>query len=220
MKVMVFGATGMVGQGVLRECLRDPDVDSVLVVGRTPTGRQHTKLREIQHDDFTDFSPIAREFAGQDACFFCLGISSMGTSEQEYRHITYDYTVAAGHMLAEQSPRATFVYVSGQGTDSTGQSRQMWARVKGETENALLAMPLKAYALRPGYIQPTHGTRSKTRLYRLVYAVTGPAYPLLRRLFPRYVTTTDRLGCAMLEIAKHGAAKHVLETADINALCP
>lgn len=220
MKVVVFGATGMIGQGVLRECLLDPEVDGVLVVGRTPTGRRHAKLREIRHDDFTAFSAVAHEFAGQDACFFCLGVSSMGMSEQDYRRVTYDYTIAAARTLAEQSPEATFVYVSGQGTDSTGQSRSMWARVKGETENALLAMRLKAYALRPGYIQPTHGTKSKTKSYRLAYTVIGPTYPLLRRLFPRYVTSTDRLGRAMLEIAKNGARKHVLETADINTLCP
>lgn len=215
MKVIVFGATGMIGQGVLRECLLDPEVEGVLVIGRTPTGQRHGKLREIRHDDFTDFSPIAGEFAGQDACLFCLGVSSLGMSEQDYRRVTYDYTIAAARTLAEQNPGSAFVYISGAGTDSAG--RSMWARVKGETENALLALPLKAYMLRPGYIQPTHGTRSKTSWYRLAYAVMRPLYPVLRRLFPRYVITTDELGRAMIAIAEHGAQKHVLEASDINS---
>lgn len=216
MKVVLFGATGMIGQGVLRECLLDPDVTSVLAVGRASTGRRHEKLREIRHGDFTDFTAIADEFAGRDACFFCLGVSSVGMSEAEYRRVTYDFTVAAARTFAEQSPGAVFVYVSGQGTDSAG--RSMWARVKGETENALLGLPLRAFLLRPGYIQPTHGARSKTTLYRLAYAVIGPFFPVLSRVFPRQVTTTDRLGRAMISIARNGSPKRVLETADINAL--
>jgi uncharacterized protein YbjT (DUF2867 family) len=216
MKVIVFGATGMIGQGVLRECLLDPEVSSVLAIGRTPTGQRHAKLREIRHDDFTDFSQIAGEFAGHDACLFCLGMSSVGMSERDYRRVTYDITMAAARTLAEQRPGATFVYISGAGTNSAG--RSMWARVKGETENALLALPLNAYMIRPAYIQPTHGTRSKTSWYRLMYAVALPFYPVLRRLFPRYVITSDELGRAMIAIARHGAPKRVLETADLNAL--
>ncbi|HET6212143.1 MAG TPA: NAD(P)H-binding protein, partial [Micromonosporaceae bacterium] len=157
MKVILFGATGMVGQGVLRECLLDPDVQEVLAIGRTPTGTHHPKLREIAHTDFLDFSTIENALAGYDACFFCLGVSSAGMSEDAYRRVTYDVTMAAARALAAANPSMTFVYVSGQGTDSSEHGRSMWARVKGETENALLAMPLRAYMFRPGYIQPMHG---------------------------------------------------------------
>lgn len=219
MKVILFGASGMVGQGVLRECLRDADVESVLSVGRTPTGREHPKLREILHSDFTDFAPIAEDLAGYDACLFCLGISSAGMKEADYRRITYDYTMAAARVLAERSPRMTFIYVSGAGTDSTEKGRSMWARVKGETENALLALPFAAsYMARPGYIQPMHGIVSKTALYRVVYAIMAPFYPLWRRLLPRLVTTTEDVGRAMLQAAKHGAPARILENAQLNEL--
>ncbi len=215
---MVFGATGMVGQGVLRECLLDPGVTSVLSVGRTPTGKRHEKLRELQHSDFTDFSAIATEFADADACLFCLGISSVGMSEADYRRTTYDFTLAAGRAFAEQAPGATFVYVSGAGTDSTERGRSMWARVKGQTENALLALPITAYLVRPGIIAPVHGVRSKTRAYRVAYTVLGPLILLLRKAFPRYVTTTEDLGRAMVRIARDGAPKRVLEMPDLVAL--
>src|SRR5437868_9727347 len=141
MKVVIFGATGMVGQGVLRECLLDPDVDAVLCVSRSPTGQRHDKLRELIHQDFTSFAPIERELTGHDACFFCLGVSSMGMSEEAYRRVTYDVTLAAAEILARRNPGMTFVYVSGAGTDSSGKGRSMWARVKGQTENALLQLP-------------------------------------------------------------------------------
>jgi uncharacterized protein YbjT (DUF2867 family) len=218
MKVIVFGATGMVGQGVLRECLLDREVDGVLTVGRTATGQQHPKLREIVPPDLFDLSPIAGQLSGYDACFFCLGVSSVGMNEQDYRRVTYDLTMSAARTIAAQNPDLTFVYVSGMGTDSSERGRSMWARVKGETENALLALPFRAYMVRPGYIQPRHGVKSKTRLYSSVYAVTAPLYPVLKRLGPKYVTTTEHLGRAMIKVAKQGPTQRVLESRDINTL--
>jgi uncharacterized protein YbjT (DUF2867 family) len=215
-KVILFGASGMIGQGVLRECLLAPDVESVLAVVRAPTGQRHDKLREIVHRDFTDFAAIEPELSGLDACFFCLGVSSAGMSESQYRRVTYDFTLAAARALAPKNPDLTFVYVSGQGTNTSG--RAMWARVKGETEDALLAMPFRAYTLRPGFIQPLHGARSRTRVYRLVYLVAAPLMPLARRLFPSHVTTTEQIGRAMLRLARRGTPDRVLETPAINAL--
>lgn len=219
MRVLLFGATGMVGQGVLRECLLDPDVESVLSVGRSATGQQHVKLRELVHRDFLDFSPIESELAGFDACFFCLGVSSAGMKEEVYRRITYDFTMAAARTLARLNPNMTFVYVSGMGTDSSERGRTMWARVKGQTENALLRMPFQAaYMFRPGVIVPLHGIKSRTALYRIPYMLMAPLLPLLEAAFPKYVTTTERLGRAMIHVAKQGAAKAVLESSDINAV--
>jgi len=214
---VVFGATGMVGQGVLRECLVDPEVTGVLVIGRHPTGQEHPKLREIAHTDFLDFTPIGDEMAGLDACFFCLGVSSAGLSEERYRQVTYDVTMAAATVLVERNPAMTFIYVSGVGTDSTERGRSMWARVKGRTENALLALPFQAYMFRPGYIQPMHGVRSRTPWYRLAYAIGAPLYPVLKRLFPGGVTTTEQLGRAMIAVARKGAPKRVLDSRDITA---
>lgn len=209
----------MVGQGVLRECLRDDDVDAVLAVVRSSTGQRHAKLQEIVHADFSDFSAIADRLSGSDACFFCLGVSSAGMAEAEYRRVTFDITLAAAKALVDRNPAMTFVYVSGAGTDSTERGRTMWARVKGETENAVLALPFRAaYMFRPAFIQPGPGIVSKTRSYRILYAVFGPLIPLLRELFPRFVTTTEEVGRAMLEVAKHGAPKRVIENADIIAL--
>ncbi|MFE4970201.1 epimerase [Streptomyces sp. NPDC056660] len=182
MNVVVFGASGMVGQGVLRACLLDPTVDSVLVVVRRPLGVTHPKLTEVIHDDFTDLSAIGDRLTGLDACFYCLGVSSTGMSEAEYTRVTYDFTLAAARALVAASPGPTFTYVSGEGTDSTEQGRTMWARVKGRTENALLAMPMNAYMFRPGYIQPRHGAVSRTRAYRVMYTLTSWLYPLLHRL--------------------------------------
>ncbi|MGN9842761.1 NAD(P)H-binding protein [Nonomuraea sp. H19] len=216
MNVIIFGATGMIGRGVLRECLLDDRVSAVLTVGRTPASTSHPKLREITHGDLLDLAEIEDELAGFDACFFCLGVSSAGMSEKDYRRITYDYTMSVAGTLARLNPGSTFVYVSGVGTDAQG--RAMWARVKGATENALLALPLQAYMFRPGYIQPMHGVTSRTRLYRLAYMVTRPLYPVLRRLFPAAVTTTERIGQAMITVAERGAPKRILGPADINAL--
>jgi uncharacterized protein YbjT (DUF2867 family) len=216
-KVILFGGSGMIGQGVLRECLADDGVECVLSIGRSPTGARHAKLHDLAHRDFTDFGGIEDGLAGYDACFFCLGVSSAGLGEAEYRRVTYDYTVAAARSLAGVNPGMVFIYVSGAGADSSERGRSMWARVKGATENTLLELPLTAYVFRPGYIQPLDGITSRTRWYRLGYAVSGPLYPLLRRLFPRYVTTTRDLGRAMLNVARHGARARVLETDDINA---
>jgi uncharacterized protein YbjT (DUF2867 family) len=217
-KVVLFGASGMVGQGVLRECLLDPLVESVLSVARTASGVQHDKLREILHRDFGDFSAREAELTGLDACFFCLGVSAAGMREQEYRRVTYDFTLAAAKTLARLNPNMTFIYVSGAGTDSTAKGRSMWARVKGETENALLALPFHAYMFRPGYIQPLHGIKSKTKMYRAVYAVMAPLYPLWKMTLPSYVTTTEQVGRAMLRVAREGAPERVLENGAINAL--
>lgn len=217
MRVIVFGATGMVGRGVVRECLLDPGVEHVLAIGRSATGQVHDKLREIVLPDLTDYSSVEAELTGYDACFFCLGISSAGLSEAEYRRITYDIAVAAAQALVRKSPGMTFVFVSGAGTDAN--SSTMWARVKGETENAILAMPFKAkFAFRPGFIKPEHGITSRTFAYRAAYTVIGPLFPVIKALFPRYVTTTTRIGRAMLHATRHGAPKPILESADIDAL--
>jgi uncharacterized protein YbjT (DUF2867 family) len=218
-KVILFGATGMVGQGVLRECLLDPSVESVLAVGRSPTGQKHAKLREIVHDNFTDFSAIESELTGYDACFFCLGVSSVGMDEARYRHLTYDITMAAATTLAKLNPGMVFTYVTGRGTDSTERGSLMWARVKGKTENDLLKLPFKAaYMFRPGGIQPLHGIRSKTAWYQAVYVIAAPLLTLLNRIAPKYVTTTEQLGRAMIKVARDGYPKQVLESEDINAV--
>jgi nucleoside-diphosphate-sugar epimerase len=200
MKIILFGATGWVGQGVLRECLRDPEVERVLVIGRSSIGIQNEKVREIVHRDFLDFSSIADQLCGYDACFFCLGVSSVGMAEQDYTRVTYDFTMAAAKVLATQNPGMTFIYVSGTG-------------------NALFKLPLKAYMFRPGYIQPLHGIKSKPKLYQTLFSVVGVFYPLLLRIFPKYVTTSEQVGRAMLSVAKRGAAKRLLENDDINRCC-
>lgn len=219
MNVLLFGATGMVGQGVLRECLLDPDVQRVVTIGRSATGQQHPKLRELLHQDFFDYSAIESELTGFDACFFCLGVTSAGLPEERYHRLTYDLTMAAARTLARLNPQMTFIYVSGMGTDSTEQGRTMWARVKGKTENALLRLPFKrAYMFRPGVIVPLHGIKSKTTLYRVIYAAAGPLLPWLHKRFPKQVTTTEQVGRAMLKVAKEGAPKSVLESSDINKI--
>jgi uncharacterized protein YbjT (DUF2867 family) len=214
MNVVIYGATGMVGQGVLRECLLDPEITKVTTIGRTGTGQSHPKLTELVLPDLLDYSAV--DLSNIDACFFCLGATAAGKSEAQYRAITYDLTMAAAHALSAANPNMTFVFVSGAGTDSTGTSRMMWARVKGETENALFAMPFHAYAFRPGFIQPMHGIHSRTPAYRIFYKLLAPIVPLFRRALPRYVTTTEQLGRAMIRVAKSGWVERVLETGDIN----
>jgi uncharacterized protein YbjT (DUF2867 family) len=217
LKVILFGATGMVGQGALRECLADPEVTQVLAVGRSPLAARHSKLRELRVDSFLDYSGVEAELSGYDACFFCLGVSSAGMKEADYRRVTYDFTLAAAQVLARLNPGMRFLYVSGAGTDSTGKGRIMWARVKGQTENALLALPFRsAHMLRPGFIQPLHGIRSRTRAYRILYMLAGPVLvPLLRRFLPGLILTTEELGRAMIRIARNGSALGRLEVADI-----
>src|SRR5580700_6542169 len=218
MKVILFGATGMVGQGVLRECLLDQGVERVLAVGRSATGKSDPKLRDLVLPDLTDYSAVAGQVAGYDACFFCLGVTSAGMSEADYRRVTVDIAVAAARTLVDKSPQLTFVFVSGQGSDGTGKSRVMWSRVKGEAENAILALPFKGkFAFRPGFIQPAAGIVSRTPLYRFFYAILIPLFPLIKALFPRNVTTSESMARAMLNVARHGAPKAVLETVDINA---
>jgi len=219
MNVLILGATGMVGQGVLRECLLDAGVTRVVALGRTPTGQTHPKLREIVHGDLLDLSTVEDQLTGLDACFYSLGASAAGLSEAEYARINYEMTLAVAATLVRLNPTMTFVYVSGAGTDSSERGRVVWARVKGRTENALLRLPFKAaYMLRPGLIVPMHGVRSKTRLYRAFYTVMTPLLPLLKALFPRAIITTEQLGRGVLRLARSGYSKHVLETADLAAL--
>jgi uncharacterized protein YbjT (DUF2867 family) len=219
MRVIIFGATGMVGQGVLRECLIDPGIERVVAVGRSPTGVRNAKLTEIIHGDFMDYSAIESQLTGFDACFFCLGVSSIGMSEERYRHLTYDITLTAATTLARLDPQMTFTYVTGAGTDSTEQGSRMWARVKGKTENDLLKLPFKgAYMFRPGAIQPLHGVRSKTAWVQAIYAATGPLWSVLRRISPRLATSTEQMGRAMIHVARAGYPRKVLEMEDINSV--
>jgi len=219
MKILIFGATGMVGQGVLRECLVAEDVEEVLAVGRTATGLRDAKLRELAVADLFDTAAYAGELVGFDACFFCLGVSSAGMTEASYTRLTYDLTMAIAETMAWVSRSMTFVYVSGQGTDSSERGGVMWARVKGRLENELLGLPFRAaYMFRPGLILPLDGIRSKTRSYRILYGILKPVGPLLRRAFSRQVLTTAEVGLAMLAVARHGAAKRVLETGDLRDL--
>jgi uncharacterized protein YbjT (DUF2867 family) len=215
--VLLFGASGMLGQGVLRECLQDADVAGVTTIGRTASGLHNVKLQEIVHADLSAYSSIENRLANFDACFFCLGISSAGLTEQAYRHVTFDFTLAAAKTLVKLNPQMTFIYVSGAGTDSSGTGPIMWARVKGQTENALLALRFRAaYMLRPGIIQPQDGIRSKTRSYRIFYSALAILLPLLRAAFPNQVLSTRQIGRVMLNLAKHGYGKAILESRDIN----
>jgi uncharacterized protein YbjT (DUF2867 family) len=219
MNVLLFGATGLVGQGVLRECLLDPDVKLVQTVGRTVTGVENPKLREIVRQDLLHYEAIESDLSGFDACFFCLGVSSSGMKKADYSRVTYDITMAAAEVLCRLNPQMTFVFVSGAGTDSSERGRTMWARIKGKTENALMRLPFAAaYMFRPGVIEPVHGARSKTLAYRVIYAMVRPLVPLLRRAFPNYVLSTQEIGQAMLSIARHGYSKRILETQDIRAV--
>jgi uncharacterized protein YbjT (DUF2867 family) len=219
MKVILFGATGMVGQGCLRECLLGASVESVIAVGRSPTGQRHAKLREILHDNFFDFSAIESQLAGLDACFFCLGVSSLGMREERYRRLTYDITLAAEKTLSRLNPGMVFIYVTGRGSDSTEQGPLMWARVKGKTENDLLKLPFKAaYMFPPAAIQPLHGIRSKTAWVQGIYVVGAPLLALLNRVAPKYMTTTEQVGRAMIKVAREGFPRPVLESEDINAV--
>ncbi len=220
MRVMLFGATGMVGQGVLRECLRAPDVEFMQTVGRSATGQLDPRLNEIILPDMLDYQAIEASLQGFDACFFCLGVSSLGMKEADYTRVTYDLTLAAASTLSRLNPQMVFVYVSGASTDSTERGRSMWARVKGKTENALKRLPFKAvYLFRPGVIEPLHGIQSKTRLYRLFYPAARPLMALMRGLMPDQIVTTEAVGRAMLALARHPRGNEVLDPADINAIC-
>jgi uncharacterized protein YbjT (DUF2867 family) len=218
-KVILFGATGMIGSGALIECLEHPDVEAVLAVGRRPSGARHEKLSELVHDDLLDVSGVVDQVHGYDACLYCLGVSSAGMSEEAYDRVTYAMTVAAAEALLAANPRLVMCYISGAGADGSESGRVMWARIKGKTENQLKRMPFASvWIFRPGYIQPLKGVRSRTPLYNALYAVTGPVFPILARLAPRWVTTTEKVGLALIRSARDGAPSTILESADINAL--
>ncbi len=214
MKVILFGATGMVGQGVLRECLLDADIDRVLVIGRKPTGVTHPKLRELIRKDMFDVDVPDSDLSGYDACLFCLGVSSAGMSEAEYTRLTYDLTMAWAKKLARINPNMTFEYVSGRGTGG----KAMWAQVKGRTENELRALFPSSYMIRLGALRPMHGERSSTKWTRVAYAIFRPLVPLIQALAPDFIITTEELGRAMIKAAKERTPQRVLENRDMRAL--
>lgn len=219
MKVIIFGASGMIGKGVLLECLDDPQVERVLTIGRSKLDMEHQKLKQIVHGDFTDFSSIKSELSGYDACFFCLGISAAGLSEEQYRKITYDYTLSAAQTLYELAPEMTFTYVSGVGTDSTEKGRMMWARVKGKTENDLMKLGFnKAIMFRPGAIIPLRGIKSRTKSYQFMYDYFMWLLKIIQAINPNAITDTTRIGKAMINAHLHGKDKSILTPKDINAL--
>ena len=219
MRVVLFGATGMIGCGVLLECLADADVTHVLSIGRRTTDVQHAKLKQIVHDDFTDYSGIGEQLAGFDACFFCLGVSSVGMSERRYRHVTYDFTLAAAQALLARSQDLVFCYCSAAGADIGEQGRSMWARVRGKTENDLLKLPFAgAYMFRPAYVHAVKGVTTQVPWHRVAYFFARPLYPILRTLLPRHVTTGENFGRAMIRVAQHGHTSSILESGDINAV--
>ncbi len=214
-KAIVFGATGMVGEGVLHECLNHANVESVLVIGRKPCNVNHPKLKEIVHSDFFNYSAIEEQLRGYDACYFCLGVSSVGKNEKVYTRITYDLTMSAARTLSRLNTGMTFCYVSGAGTDSTEKGRVMWARVKGKTENDLTKLPFKvAYAFRPGFIKPTKGLKNAFKLSTAI----GLIYPVLKTLFPKYVCTLHDLGLAMIQVTLIGYPQRTIENKDIAQL--
>jgi uncharacterized protein YbjT (DUF2867 family) len=217
MKVLIFGATGMVGSGALLECLRDPDVQLVVTLGRTATGIRDGRLREITHRDLSNYAGMEESLRGFDACFFCLGVASSGMKEPDYARVTYGYPMAAAEILSRINPGMTFIFVSGSGTDSSEKGRIMWARVKGRTENGLLKLPIRAYMFRPGFIEPMDGIQSKTPMYRKFYTVLGPLFPVLRRMFPNQVLSTRQIGRAMINVATRGNPMRLLEAKDIRA---
>jgi hypothetical protein len=214
LNVILTGATGMVGEGVLLECLSNPEVERVLVINRRPGGRSDPKLTEIVHADFFDLAPIESRLAGYDACFFCLGVSSVGMKAAEYRHVTYDLTLNVAALLVRLNPEMAFCYITGAGTDSSEKGRVAWARVKGATENALLRLFKRGYMFRPGFMKPTPGQRNVNKYYKYI----GWFYPAGRKLFPRGFCTIQEVGLAMIHAAGRGAPKSVLEVTDIVAL--
>jgi uncharacterized protein YbjT (DUF2867 family) len=216
MKVLIFGATGMVGQGVLRECLEDKEIEQVTAIGRSSMNMQHPKLRELLHADMMNLEGIASELRDHDACFFCLGVSSVGMNEATYHRLTYDLTLSVARMLARSNPQMSFAYVSGAGTDSTEQGRSMWARIKGKTENDLLKLPFsRVFLFRPGVIQPLHRVKSKTQLYQFTYTIIGPMLSTIKRHWPNSLCTSVEVGRAMINAARSEPRSRVLEVVDI-----
>lgn len=217
-KAIITGSTGMVGKGLLLECLNNADVEAVLVINRQPLGIEHAKLKEIIHKDMFDLSDVIEQIKGYNTCYFCLGVTSAGISEHDYNRITFELTTSFAKTFLQQNPESTFCYVSGAGTDSSEKGRLMWARVKGKTENTLLDMDFKsAYMFRPGFIQPMKGIKSRTVIYNLFYVFFKPLYFIFKS-FPKYVTSTDRLGQAMIKTVVDGYDKNVLESSDINEI--
>jgi uncharacterized protein YbjT (DUF2867 family) len=214
MKVLITGSTGMVGEGVLLECLKHSGADQVLVINRKPGGVSHPKLREIIHGDFFDLKPIEQQLTGLDACFFCLGVSSVGMSKEEYRHITYDLTLNVAQLLAKLNPATTFCYVTGASTDSSEQGSVAWARVKGATENALLRLFKRAYMFRPGFMKATQGQKNVKSYYKFIAWL----YPIGRSVYPAGFCTLEEVGLAMIKAAIKGYPKQILEVKDIVAL--
>ncbi|RLD20886.1 MAG: epimerase [Bacteroidetes bacterium] len=213
-KAIITGSTGMVGEGVLHECLKHPDVTKVIVINRRPCGVQHDKLEEIIHTDFFDFSSIKERLRGYNACYFCMGVSSVGMNEEKYHHLTYDITSALSNVLAEMGGDATFCYISGAGTDSTEKGRSMWARVKGKTENHVMALFANGYAFRPGYIQPIKGLKNTYKVYKFI----APFYPVLKTLFPGAVCTLEDIGLSMIHVTQTAHDPRILECRDITRI--
>jgi hypothetical protein len=212
---IIFGTTGMVGEGVLHESLNHPEIQSLLVINRRPCGVTHTKLKEIIHSDFFDLDAIEDQLAGYNACYFCMGVSSIGMKEADYRRITYDLTLYIANLLVKKNPNMTFCYVSGAGTDSTEKGKSMWARIKGKTENDLMKIGFKnAYMFRPGYIQPIKGLKNTYKIYKVI----SPIFPVLKTLFPKYVVTLREVGLAMIQVVLNGSDKKVLECEDIREI--
>jgi uncharacterized protein YbjT (DUF2867 family) len=214
MKAIITGATGMVGEGVLLECLNNPAVEQVLVINRRPGGVSHPKLQEIIHGDFFNLPPIEPQLMGFDACFFCLGVSSVGMSQAEYKHLTYDLTLNVAQLLAKSNPAMAFCYVTGAGTDSSEQGRQAWARAKGATENALIRLFKNSYMFRPGFMKPSPGQRNVKSYYQYILWL----YPIGRALYPAGFCTLREVAVAMIKAASRGYSKHILEVKDIVAL--
>lgn len=212
LRVIITGATGMVGEGVLHECLQHPDVSQILVVGRKSCGTVHPKLTEVIHSDFFNWSPLSGKLSSYDACFFCMGVSSVGMKEDQYTRLTYDLTLGVARILASLNPQMTFCYVSGAGTDSTEKGKSMWARVKGRTENALIQLPFKsAYMFRPGLIKPTEGMKNTLGVYKAL----GWLYPVIKLLAPKFACSLQEIGLAMIHAAQRGYSKNILEVPDI-----
>lgn len=219
LKVIIFGSTGMVGKGVLYECIDSENVESILLINRSSLGIESKKVKEILHNDFTDFSGIESKMKEYDACYFSLGVSAAGMNEKKYKKISYDFTLAAAKTLRKLNDNMTFIYVSGVGTDSSEKGRSMWARVKGKTENDIQKLGFKeTYMYRPGYIQPMKGIKSKTKLYNALYVFSKPLYPLLKLLIPNQITTTEKLGKSMINITLKPYSKKIITNHDINII--
>ena len=216
LNVIITGTTGMVGKAVLLECLDSPAVNSILVINRKSIGIKHSKLKEIIHADFFHLSPIQHELKGYNTCFFCLGVSAMGLNEKRYHNLTYDLTVHFAETIAKENTEMTFNYVSGAGTDTSEQGKVMWARVKGKTENKLISLFNDVYLFRPGAILPEKGVKSNVGWYNAIYVILRPFYPLLKKM--NSITTSSRLGQAMINSLLKGSEKKFLENQDINLL--